>query len=166
MDLTPYVENLRRELALAADAGGDEARALAERLTAPLESAVRLTLLDALSAAADEITRELAPGSADLRLRGGEPEFVVSYPPEDEPPAPAAEALPPADAEEGATARINLRLPEQLKAGVEQAASRERLSVNAWLVRAIAAAVAGDGGDPRARQRGGRLGQAYTGWVR
>ena len=38
--------------------------------------------------------------------------------------------------------RINLRLPEQLKAGVEQAASRERLSVNAWLVRAVAADVA------------------------
>ena len=55
MDLTPYVENLRRELAVAADAGGEDARALAERLTAPLESAVRLMLLDALSAAADEI---------------------------------------------------------------------------------------------------------------
>ena len=166
MDLTPYVENLRRELALAADAGGEEARALAERLTAPLESAVRLTLLDALSAAADELARELAPGSADLRLRAGEPEFVVSYPPEDEPSAPPAAALPPADAEEGATARINLRLPEQLKADVEQAASRERLSVNAWLVRAVAAAVAGDGGETRPRSRGGRIGQAYTGWVR
>jgi hypothetical protein len=166
MDLTPYVENLRRELALAADAGGDEARALAERLTAPLESAVRLTLLDALSAAADEITRELAPGSADLRLRAGEIEFVVTQPPEDEPAAPAAEAVPPPEAEEGATARINLRLPEQLKAGVEQAASRERLSVNAWLVRAIAAALAGDAGDSRSRSRGGRIGQAYTGWVR
>jgi hypothetical protein len=160
MDLTPYVENLRRELAVAADAGGDEARALAERLTAPLESAVRLTLLDALSAAAGEITRELAPGSAELRLRAGEPEFVVTQPPEDEPDAPRAEA------DEGATARINLRLPEQLKAGVEQAASRERLSVNAWLVRAVAAAVAGDGGERRPRQRGGPLGQAYTGWVR
>jgi hypothetical protein len=53
MDLTPYVENLRRELAVAADAGGDDVRALAERLTAPLESAVRLMLLDALSAAGD-----------------------------------------------------------------------------------------------------------------
>ena len=62
MDLTQYVENLRRELAIAADAGGEDARALAERLTAPLESAIRLMLLDALSAAADEITRELAPG--------------------------------------------------------------------------------------------------------
>jgi hypothetical protein len=161
MNLTPYVENLRRELAIAADAGGDDARALAERLTGPLESAVRLTLLEALSAAADEITRELAPGSAELRLRAGEPEFVVSPPPGEEPAGePVAPPAPP-DAEEGAMTRINLRLPEQLKAGVEQAASRERLSVNAWLVRAVSAAVAG-GGEHRSR---GRTGQSFKGWV-
>ena len=145
MNLTPYVENLRREL-------GDD--------TPALEPAVRLMLLDALSAAADEITRELAPGAVELRLRSGEPEFVVA--PADDAPEPEP-PLPPADAGESATARINLRLPEQLKAGVEQAASRERLSVNAWLVRAVATALAGG----RPPQRGaGRLGQAYTGWVR
>jgi hypothetical protein len=164
MNLTQHVENLRRELAVAADAGGEDARALAERLTAPLESAVRLMLLDALSAAADEITRELAPGSVELRLRAGEPDFVVTPAPADEPARdePAPPASPEAD--ESATARINLRLPEQLKAGIEQAASRERLSVNSWLVRVAAAALAHD--DHRPRQRGGRVGQAYTGWVR
>ena len=167
MNLSPYVENLRRELAVAAEAGGDEARALAERLTAPLESGVRLTLLEALSAAADEITRELAPGSAELRLRAGEPEFVVTRPPaDDDVPAAPAPPPPPGDAEEGATARINLRLPEQLKAGVEQAAGRERLSVNAWLVRVIGTALAHEGADRPAPQRSGRIGQAYTGWVR
>src|SRR4029078_11959968 len=69
MDLSPYIESLRRALAVAADAGGDDARALAERLTAPLEASVRLALLDALSAAPDEITRERAPRAAELRLR-------------------------------------------------------------------------------------------------
>ena len=155
MDLTPYVESLRRELAVAAEAGGDEARALAERLTAPLESAVRLTLLEALSAAADEITRELAPGSAELRLRGGEPEFVVTPAPADE---PAGAAPPPPEADEGETTRINLRLPEQLKAGIEQAASRERLSVNAWLVRAVGTALASGAAEPRAAVRPHRPG--------
>jgi hypothetical protein len=166
MDLTPYVQDLRREVAVAAEAGGDDARALAERLTAPLESAVRLMLLDALSAAADEITRELAPGSVELRLRAGEPDFVVTPTPGDEPVAPATDAPAPVDVDEGATARINLRLPEQLKAGVEDAAGRERLSVNAWLVRVVAAAVAPDDSDRRRRERGGRVGQGYTGWVR
>jgi hypothetical protein len=165
MDLTTYVEHLRRELAVAADAGGEDARALAERLTAPLESAVRLMLLDALSAAADEITRELAPGSVELRLRAGEPEFVVTPAAADE-PREASPPLAPPDGDEGATARINLRLPEQLKAGLEQAASRERLSVNAWLVRAAAAALAHDDPGRRPPRRGGRIGDAYTGWVR
>jgi hypothetical protein len=164
MDLTPYVENLRRELAVAAEAGGEDARALAERLTAPLESAIRLMLLDALSAAADDITRELAPGSVELRLRSGEPDFVVTTP-TDEPPERPAAAPPPPEEDDGPVARINLRLPEQLKSSVEQAAARERLSVNAWLVRAAAAAAANDDRDRRPPARGGRIGQAYTGWV-
>jgi len=165
MDLTPYVENLRRELATAAAAGGDEARALAERLTAPLESAVRLALLDALSAATAEITRDLAPGSVDLRLRGREPSFVVIMPTEpyaDEPPPPPAPEPVPDDS---GTARINLRLSEQLKSRVEEAAGRAGVSINAWLVRAAARAVDAESerGTPPRAPRGG---QRYSGWVR
>ncbi|GAA0452249.1 hypothetical protein ACFQ2B_13980 [Streptomyces stramineus] len=172
MDLTPYVDTLRRELAVAAEAGGDEARELAERLTAPLESATRLTLLNVLSAAMDEITRELAPGSVDVRLRGLDPDFVVTLPSTDggAPAAPAAPVEPftapaPADGDEGGTARVNLRLPAHLKARAEEAASREGLSVNAWLVRAVSAAV--DGGTrPRTPERAQTIGQSITGWMR
>ena len=98
MDLTPYVSQLSAELAVAAEAGGDDARALAERLTAPLDWAVRLMLLDALSSAADEITRDLAPGSVELRLRGREPNFIVTPPPADDSfvdSAPPATVAPP-----------------------------------------------------------------------
>ncbi|MEV6961327.1 hypothetical protein AB0M97_19420 [Streptomyces sp. NPDC051207] len=170
MDLTPYVDNLRRELAVAAEAGGDDARELAERLTAPLESAARLTMLNVLSAATDEITRELAPGSVDVRLRGLDPDFVVTPPPTDggttpEPAAPAESLKAPADTDEGGTARVNLRLPAHLKARAEEAANREGLSVNAWLVRAVAAAV--DGGTrPRTAEKTRNVGQSFTGWVR
>src|SRR3954468_11306540 len=167
MDLNPYVENLRHELAVAAEAGGDDARALAERLTAPLESAVRLTLLDALSAAADEITVELAPGSVELRLRSGGPDFVVTPPPPDDEPAERVDATArPPEIDEGEMTRINLRLPEPLKAAIGQAPGRERLSVNAWLVRVVGAALAQDDRGPGARPRGGWIGQGYTGWVR
>ncbi len=174
MDLTPYVDTLHRELAVAAEAGGEEARELAERLTAPLESATRLTLLNVLSAAMDEITRELAPGSVDVRLRGLEPDFVVTPPPTDtglpaEPTSPVepatAPASTPADGDEGGTARVNLRLPAHLKARAEEAAAGEGLSVNAWLVRAVSAAVDG-GARPRATERTQTIGQSYTGWVR
>lgn len=172
MDLTPYIDTLRRELAVAAEAGGDEARELAERLTAPLESATRLTMLNVLSAAMDEITRELAPGSVDVRLRGLDPDFVVTLPPTDggAPAEPAEPVEPlktpaPADGDEGGTARVNLRLPAHLKARAEEAASREGLSVNAWLVRAVSAAV--DGGTrPRTTEKTQTIGQSFTGWVR
>ncbi|MFC5800141.1 hypothetical protein [Streptomyces formicae] len=172
MDLTPYVDTLRRELAVAAEAGGEGARELAERLTAPLESATRLTLLNVLSAAMDEITRELAPGSVDVRLRGLDPDFVVTPPPADggapaEPAAPveAFTTAVPDDGDGGGTARVNLRLPAHLKARTEEAASREGLSVNAWLVRAVSAAV--DGGTrPRTPEKAQTLGQSFTGWVR
>jgi hypothetical protein len=161
MDLGAYVSRLREQLSAAAQTGGQDVQAAAERLASTLESSVRLTLLDALSEAADEITREFAPGAVDVRLRRGEPEFVVR-PPAEEP----AEEQPAAsyEAPDGATARINLRLPEPLKAQVEQAAGRDGVSVNTWLVRAAADAVdrAGTG---RSR-RGGGVGQHFTGWVR
>lgn len=175
MELEAYVDKLREQLAVAASAGGEEALSLAQQLTAALESAVRLTLLDALSAAAAEITSELAPGSVELRLRGSEPEFVVTVPPAETAgeqidtreltagwPTSAAAAA----AGEGAIARINLRLPDQLKSQVEQSADREGLSINAWLVRAVGAAV--DRGQPGAQreQRTARSGQRYTGWGR
>lgn len=171
MDLTPYVDTLRRELAVAAEAGGEDARELAERLTAPLESATRLTLLNVLSAAMDEITRELAPGSVDVRLRGLDPDFVVTPPPTDSgsarPPEPAEplRAPLPADGDDSGTARVNLRLPAHLKARAEEAASREGLSVNAWLVRAVSAAVDVNA-RPRTTERTQAVGQSFTGWVR
>ena len=169
MDLGPYVENIHRQLAVAAEAGGDDARALAGRLVAPLDAAIRLTLQDVLAAAAEQITCELAPGSVELRLRGRDPEFVVTPPPVDLPDDPAEIAGPPLvpEGDEGTVARINLRLPDQLKTRVEQAAGSEGLSVNTWLVRAAAAALGRS--DPTRRRDHGpqRPGtQRYTGWAR
>lgn len=149
MDLTRYVDDLHRQLAVAAEAGGEEARVLAQRLTAPLDAAARLVLLEALSDAANEITAELAPGSVDVRLRGREPEFVVTAsvattfePASDRSVQSRADAPASATvADDASTSRTTLRIPDQLKAQVEQAAARDGVSVNTWLVRAIAAAV-------------------------
>jgi hypothetical protein len=175
MELETYVNTLREQLAVAASAGGEEALSLAQRLTAALESAVRLTLLDALSAAAAEITSELAPGSVELRLRGGEPEFVVTAAPAEtageaaddrEPAGGWATSAAAAGAGEGEIVRINLRLPDQLKSQVEQSADREGLSINAWLVRAVAAGV--DRAQPAGprEHRTPRSSQRYQGWAR
>jgi len=180
MNLEPYVEDIRHQLEVAAEAGGEDARTLAQRLVAPLEASIRLALLDGLAAAAEEITLELAPGSVELRLRGREPEFVVSLPPaersaeaisgdEDIVAGGWRAALRPraaADGEEPAVSRINLRLPDQLKSGVEQAAAREGLSVNAWLVRVIAAVVERTDPAGRRERRAPSGAQRYTGWAR
>jgi hypothetical protein len=161
MDLQPYVDGVRHELSVAAAAGGPDAEALAERLTAPLESAIRLALLEALSEAADQITRDLAPGSVEVRLRGRDPEFTLSSAVEELPDGPAVVASESED--DGGTWRVTLRLPENLRAGVDTAARADGLSVNAWLVRAAAAAL---GWSKSARRSRSTSDKSYSGWVR
>jgi hypothetical protein len=176
MDLTSYVSNLGRELATLAEAGGEESRALVERLAGSLESAIRMTLLDVVSAAANEITRDLAPGSVEVRLQGRDPSFVVTPPPAESTEHPTEEAAAVGGAsegdlliaEDGPAARINVRLPEQLKAAIEDAAAKEGRSVNAWLGRAAAAALQRSDRDQRLEPRGSgkRFKQSFDGWVR
>ena len=171
MELTPYVESLRRELTVAAEVGGQDARALADRLLQPLDAAVRLTLLEALSAAAEEIAAELAPGAVDVRLRGGAAAFVVTPPPvapDDTAQGPVDVRQPVAEGDDSAMVRINLRLSGNLKALIEDAAAAGGLSVNAWIVRAAAAGLGGEG-RAQARAAGskrGQVGQSYSGWGR
>ena len=176
MELTQYVESLRRELTNAAEVGGEDARALAGRLLAPLDAAVRLTLLEALSAAAEEISAELAPGSVDVRLRGGTAGFVVTPPAhateaaDDAGAAPVEVRIPVAEGDDAAMVRINLRLPANLKALIEDAAAGGGISVNAWIVRAAAAGLANEGRRatrPAPAQNPDRIvGQSFSGWVR
>ncbi|MCX2949722.1 ribbon-helix-helix protein, CopG family [Lentzea sp. NEAU-D7] len=173
MDLTPYVASLGRELLTAVETGGDEASALVERLTVTMESAIRLALLEALSAAADEITADLAPDSVQVLLRGRDPKFVVTRRAPEQPaatPEPAA-AAPAEDVaagfDDGTTVRINVRLPEPLKAAIDEAAAKEGRSVNAWLVRAASAQLSPKRDAVADALTGGvPAPQRFVGWVR
>ncbi|MFG2036973.1 toxin-antitoxin system HicB family antitoxin [Dactylosporangium sp. NPDC048998] len=161
MDLTRYVDGLRAELLAAA--GPDEA-ALAERLAAAVASATRLAMFDVLSDAADEITRDLAPGSVEVRVRDRNPYFVVTTPDADPAePRPEPNAAEPAPAD-GPVGRINFRPPERLKQRIEEAATREGLSVNAWLTRAVTTLLAGAPAPRPPRRDQGRTG-SFVGWV-
>lgn len=147
MDITPYVESLRRDLLAAAEAAGPEARAAAERLSYALDPAARLALMEAVSQAAAEITAELPAGNVDVRLNGRELEFGVHLPAPSAPttgPAPT-ERIEEEDEDEGAVARITLRLPETLKTRAEELAARSGHSLNTWLVNVIRAATRGGG---------------------
>lgn len=169
MNLQPYVEDVRHHLLLAAEAGDEETRAVAERLVAPLEAALLLNFQHVLSAAAEEITVELAPGSVELRLRGRDPEFVVTTPPGESVAEPqATSAVPPVAPEDddGTLWRINVRMPDRLKPPIERAARQEGLSVNAWLVRAAAAALGRPDTERDRPRRAPQASQRHTGWAR
>ena len=149
-----------------------------------MDAAIRLTLQDVLAAAAEEITCELAPGSVELRLRGRDPEFVVTPPPaepsvddlsEDElatepgrrPVSGASAPAPgPGEGDDGGMSRINVRMPDHLKVRIEQAAGGEGLSVNSWLVRAAAAVLERADLGPRRPPRAPQVARRYTGWAR
>jgi hypothetical protein len=154
MDLAPLISELRRDLESAAAPGGPEVTRAAELLGGSLEASARLCLLDALTQAADEVTAKLRSASVELRLRGREADFVVAEntPEPPEPPTPPTPPTPPSPPGEasGDVTRITLRLPEQLKDAVERASAAEGISVNAWLVRAVAAAVRGGPPGPSA----------------
>ncbi|MGN6444252.1 histidine kinase [Amnibacterium sp.] len=162
MQLERYADRLRTQLAAVADGGTEETRALAERMSTALEPAIRLALLELLAEAAGEVSRELAPGAVDVRLRGQDPELVVTRPAEPaEAPMAQRSSDPVAADDEAATFRTTLRLPERLKSRVEQAAATEGVSVNSWLVRAVAAAL-----EPTRRPAPAQNGNRFTGWVR
>lgn len=139
MDLTPYLDALRRDLSTAAAAGGTEIARAGELLAGSLDASARLCLMEALSDAAAEVTTKLDAASVEVRLRGREADLVVTTL-DHAGPEPEPTAAPPPDAA-GDVARITLRLPEHLKEAVERAAATEGISVNAWLVRAISGAV-------------------------
>ena len=152
MDLTPYLESLRADLTAAAAPGGPETTRAAELLGHSLESSARLALLEALSDAAAEITTRLHDASVEVRLRGRDADLVVTHTATEPPVAPPA--APAADG--GDLTRLTLRMPESLKTHIEQSAAAEGVSVNAWLVRAVTAAVQQPAGRPSPPARAGK----------
>ncbi len=159
MELSQYVEGLRRDLGTLTRFAPEEVSRLAEQLAEALDSSVRLILLEVLTAAAAEITERLDTDVIDVRLSGGEPEFVVIR--HESQPAPAPD---PALAAEEGTARVTLRLPEALKSKVEASATAAGVSVNTWLVQATARAVEQPGAGAQARRM--VSGNRITGFAR
>lgn len=181
MDITPFVESLRRDLLVAAESGSEETRAAAERLALALDPATRLALMEAISQAANEITAEMPAGGVGVRLNGRELDFVVdagTTHQAQQAPVPQPAVAEDTD-EDGAVARVTLRIPESVKAKAEELAARSGHSLNTWLVNVVRGATTADQavtvdidvssipflGEPfgaRGPQRGNRR---MTGWV-
>ena len=77
-----------------------------------------------------------------------------------EAPARCREAT---DTGDGGMARVNLRMPDQLKVRAEQAAANERVSLNAWLVKAVTAALDRAGPQTTLATRRARAASAMSG---
>jgi hypothetical protein len=148
MELEPHVEALRTELAALAGLGDEHVAAAAERLSQALGSVLGLRLLDVLSEVALEVSAQLPAGRVEVRLAGQEPSLLYVE----------EERAAPAPTEDGLTARITLRLPESLKASLEAAAAREGVSVNTWIVKALAHGLS------TAAASSGRIGSRLTGY--
>jgi hypothetical protein len=140
MQIEGYVQALQADLAAVAALGDENTARAAQLLGVALESALARRLLEALTEATLELGEQLGGVRIEVRLSGNEPQLVVV---EDEPA--------PGPADEAATARITLRLPESLKARIEEAAAREGASVNTWIVQALTR-----GAEPRRHHTAGR----------
>ena len=145
MDLSPYIESVRAGVVSASSLADEPTQHVAARLGTAIESSTRLALIRALSDAAGTISAELAPSSVEVRMVGSEPEFVVSIQTADAEPTllmPESEhagedAAATSDVEDEPVARISLRLPQSVKTRVDEIASAEGISTNAWLIRAV-----------------------------
>jgi hypothetical protein len=148
MNVAAYVEALQQDLAAVAGIGDDAIAEAARRITAAMESSLRLRLMDALGEAAAELTNQLPDGHVEVRVAAGEPELVYVAEPGAPTPSPSLEDL---------TARITLRLPETLKSIVDAAAQESGVSANTWLLQQITRSA-----DPKRRtHQGGRRMTGY-----
>jgi predicted HicB family RNase H-like nuclease len=129
MELSHFVGKLEADLTAVAAVGDEATARAAERLIQALRSSAGMRLLEALGDVALEVSAQLPSGHVEVRLSGQDPALVYIAEEEAEPAAPAED--------DGMTARISLRLPESLKQRIEAAATRENVSVNSWLVRAL-----------------------------
>lgn len=153
MDIDPPLRRVHEQLQASAALGDDSARQAAQMLSVSLDPALRLAIQDVLAQLAADISAEIAPGRIDLALRGSSLDVQVVTPPMPTDPEPEPE--PVADPEpEGPSTRVTFRPPQQLKDRLEQEASAEGLSLNAYLVRALSQHLDGlrAGADPRGRR--------------
>ena len=127
MQIDGYVQALREDLARIAAVGDEHTAHAAEVLSLALESSLGRRLQEALGEAALELSARLDSGRIEVRMAGGDPELVLVR---DEEPEPASSDV-------ALDARITLRLPEGLKRRLEDAAARDGISVNTWIVRAL-----------------------------
>lgn len=163
MELGPVIEGIAADLRRAAAVGGEGTERVADLLITGVEPSLRLHLFEALQTAARELEASAPGTSVEVRLAGRDPVLSLV------PAAPTSD-----DAEEASGAglggyvddellRLTIRLPEGLKAHVEQAAASVGASINSWIVAALARAL--DAPATSRSQPGRRMPRRISGFV-
>lgn len=145
MQIDGHIQALREDLARVAALGDEAASRAADLLSVAIESSLARRIQDVLAEAALELNSQLDEAHVEVRIAGRDPELILVR--------EAAEPEAPADAT--LDARITLRLPEAVKRRVEEAAARDGISVNTWIVRSLAreAGATRSGGGSGSRNR-------------
>ena len=141
------IEGLQSDVMAVGELGDEAVAEVAQRIASVLARSASSRLLDVLSETAAEVSEELPDGRIEIRLVGDDVEFVY-----------VDEHSRPSEDDGELSSRITLRLSGQLKARVEESASRDGISVNAWILRTL------ERGTSPPRVRGGRPGSRLHGF--
>lgn len=152
MQTSWFTETLRADLEAVGSIGSDKAIKIADRLITVALPLARARMLEAMSMALGELSATLGVERIDLRVSGDEVTFVPAEAPRSE--------LPPQPEGSGEQARFSLRLPDELKARIDERAAADGVSTNTWIVHALEAAAG------RGSHQGGRPGRRLSGFGR
>ncbi len=145
MLISELIEQIRDDLAALGELGGPETSAIAGRLGAALGPALQKHFLNALNEVIQEFNlQDGAP--LILNLEGDEVRLTRLV------PAGAEEAVS-APSPGDYSARIALRLSDDLKENIEGLATDVGSSVNSWIVRTLERSVRGDSPGPSFKGR-------------
>lgn len=139
MDLNPYLGAVATDLEKATVLADEATREVTARLAVVIEPALRLAMTQLLADAAAQLTSDLSGTVVTVRMDGREPVLQVQEQaaPASGPDGPGLDDPEPVAVDEEGTARITVRLPEQLKRRAEALAQAAEQSLNTWIVQAV-----------------------------
>jgi hypothetical protein len=131
MQTSWFTETLRSDLEAVGSMGSDKAMKVADRMITVTLPLAKSRMLEAMSMALTELSGVLGIERIDLRVSGDDVTFV-----------PAEATVVTRTVEQSSDqARFSLRLPDDLKARIDERAAAEGASTNTWMVRALESAV-------------------------
>jgi hypothetical protein len=147
MKMSLVIEGLRSDVAAVGELGDETVAEVADRIEAIVARSAPSRILDLLTEVAAEVSAELPEGRVEIRLVGDDVEFAY-----------VDERARTPEPEADQSARITLRLSDQLKSRVEECAGSEGLSVNSWILRTL------ERGTSASKARSGRGGSRLRGY--